>query len=269
MLIKLMKHELRATGRIMLPLFILVLLTAAAANISTRILLEVDSNVLNTLGVLIVTAFALAIAAVCIVAFFLMIQRFYKNLLQDEGYIMMTLPVSVHQHIFSKLLVSMLWFVLSIAVIVLAMTILAYEVGLVERFFRGLRLMLEELAVAEYTFDAVIVGIEIIFIGFFSVASYCLNFYLAMAIGQSFSSKKVLMSIVAFFVLQFILKTLGISMLSILGNSTMGMTAFMDSTSATAATQAVLLIAIAACFVSAAVLYIPTAWLLKNRLNLE
>ncbi len=43
MLMKLMKHEFRATSRIMFPMFLIVLVTAVGANISTRILMEVDN----------------------------------------------------------------------------------------------------------------------------------------------------------------------------------------------------------------------------------
>lgn len=39
-----------------------------------------------------------------------MVVRFRNNLMTDEGYLMFTLPVSVHQLLWSKLLVSMLWF---------------------------------------------------------------------------------------------------------------------------------------------------------------
>jgi hypothetical protein len=42
-----------------------------------------------------------------------LIQRFYKNLLGDEGYLMFTLPVQSWSHILSKLAVSMLWTVVS------------------------------------------------------------------------------------------------------------------------------------------------------------
>ena len=39
-----------------------------------------------------------------------MIQRFYKNVLGDEGYLTLTLPVNVHEILWSKLIVSFVWF---------------------------------------------------------------------------------------------------------------------------------------------------------------
>ena len=110
MLRKLMKHEFRATGRILLPLFGILLLAALAARFSVGFLLETDSWFLNLVGGLLTTAFGLAIFAVCLMALITMVNRFRTNLLGDEGYIMFTLPASVHQQIWSKLIVSAVWF---------------------------------------------------------------------------------------------------------------------------------------------------------------
>ena len=54
MLRKLMKHEFRATGRIMLPLFLILLVTAVGANFSVRGMLDTGSRFLNVLGALLV-----------------------------------------------------------------------------------------------------------------------------------------------------------------------------------------------------------------------
>ena len=106
MLRKLMKHEFRATGRVLLPLFGILLLAALAARFSVGFLLETDSWFLNLVGGLLTTAFGLAIFAVCLMALITMVNRFRTNLLGAEGYIMFTLPASVHQQIWSKLIVS-------------------------------------------------------------------------------------------------------------------------------------------------------------------
>lgn len=102
MLRKLLKHEFRATARIMVPVYLVLLVTALGANFSTRGILKTPYAVLNILGSLLVMAFVVAIMAVCVVSFLLMIQRFYKNLLRDEGYLMLTLPASVHQQVWSS-----------------------------------------------------------------------------------------------------------------------------------------------------------------------
>ena len=61
MLRKLMKHELLATGRIMLPMFALVLLAGVGGNLSTYQLLETGNSFFNTVGVLLLMVFIVAI----------------------------------------------------------------------------------------------------------------------------------------------------------------------------------------------------------------
>lgn len=274
MLRKLMKHEIRATGRLMLPLFLLVLVTAVGANISTKTLLETDSNVLNILGVIVLSAFTIAIIAVCIMAFALMIYRFYKNLLQDEGYVMMTLPVSVHQHIISKLLVSMLWFLLSAIVLMLAFFVLVYDVGLVADFFAGLEGLLVEIGAEKYVLDAIIFAIELVIVMFMGAAASCLNIYLALAIGHSFANRKLLMSVVAYFAIQFALEIVFGIISSIFfrfadGGFLLDIENYFLQTGSLAGAHVAMLLVLVASTVSAAIFYFPTVWVLKHKLNLE
>ena len=72
MLRKLMKHELRATGRVMGPLLLLVLVAAVGGNLSTYRLLETGNGVLNTLGVLLLMGYTIAFVASGVMAFVLM-----------------------------------------------------------------------------------------------------------------------------------------------------------------------------------------------------
>ena len=146
MLRKLLKHEFRATGRIMLPMYLVLLATAVGSNLSGRWMIDSRFSAVSILGVLIVTAFGFAIFGVLLMSFVLMIQRFYKNLLQDEGYLMFTLPVSVHQHIWSKLIVSAVWFITTVLAVIGASLIVAYQGGFLREmldflryFFQGLQ----------------------------------------------------------------------------------------------------------------------------------
>ena len=137
MLRKLLKHEFRATARIMGPLYLILLVTAIGANFSARVMDRADSKLLNILGALVVMAFVVAIIGVCFMSFALMLQRFYRNLLRDEGYIMFTLPASVHQQVWSKLIVSAVWYIATGVVVILSFLVAAYEVGFVSAFSGG------------------------------------------------------------------------------------------------------------------------------------
>lgn len=85
MLRKLLKHEFRATGRIMLPLFGILLLVSVGANFSSRGMLNSDSSLLRTLGTIFIMLFIVGIFAVGIISFVLMINRFYKNLCRTRA----------------------------------------------------------------------------------------------------------------------------------------------------------------------------------------
>lgn len=275
MLRKLMKHEFRATGRVMLPLFAVVLATAVGANLSTRCLLENDIFLLNLLGMLLMIAFALAIAGVCLVAFVLMIQRFYKNLLRDEGYVMMTLPVSVHQHVWSKLLVSMIWFVATGIVVVMAFMILVYEVGLAQQFFTGLAELLRDVRLGDYALElgsAAGIGVEVLILMALSCAGGCLQIYAAMAIGHSVANHKVIWSVVVFFGSQFALQLLGgllMELMDATGLDAMLAQALPHVQSPVGATALLLLVLILCALLFAAVFYFLTTYFLQKRRNLE
>ena len=125
MLGKLMKHEFRATGRIMLPLLGAELLLSVLAGFSVRGLERIENmNFLGVTYILTLAVFFLGLFALAVVAFVLMIQRFYRNLLRDEGYLAMTLPVSVDEQIWAKLLVSFVWFAAVTVLSAVAMLVL-------------------------------------------------------------------------------------------------------------------------------------------------
>ena len=274
MLRKLIKHELRATSRIMLPLFLLVLVTAAGGNLATKELLETDIAFLNVLGIILLTAFMVAIAAVCIVAFFLMVQRFYKNLLQDEGYVMMTLPVSVHQHIWSKVLVSNIWFAATFLVVLAAVLILAFDIEYVAQFFREFSLFWEtamEYLSQEGIGHLLLFVLELLLLVFTGAVLSCLQFYAPMAIGQSFAKSKLLMSVVVYFAINFIMQLISGIIASIAEKSGVANAfgEYIINATGLAAVHPILLLSIVSSAILAGIFYALTAYNLKNRLNLE
>ena len=128
MLGKLLKQEFRATGRIMLPVFGALLILGVLANFSFRLLDSnlSDNRILRFFAVMVLSLFALGMFAAMFVTLWLMISRFYRNLLKDEGYLMHTLPVSVHGLVWSKLIASLVWFILTglVIALILSLTVL-------------------------------------------------------------------------------------------------------------------------------------------------
>lgn len=270
MLRKLIRHELRATSRIMLPLFLLSLVTAVGANVAMKKLLESESGFVSMIGGILMAVFVITIAAVCIVAFLLMIQRFYKNLLQDEGYVMMTLPVSVHQHIWSKLIVSLIWFVAAGLAVAASMLILFFDIELVGQFFEGFAMAWEDIVSAvkaEGAFSVLILGVELFVLLTGGMCLSCLQFYAPLAIGHSFSRRKMLLSVVFFFgigiVMQFVNAFVGAA-----ADAT-GLSEMFFSFRGMSSAHALMLVLLGYVLAVGAVHYFVTAHFLKQRLNLE
>ena len=274
MLRKLMKHEFRATGRIMLPLFLILLVTAVGANFSVRGMLDTGSRFLNVLGALLVMAFVIAIMGVCVMSMVVMVQRFYKNLLQDEGYVMMTLPVSVHQHIRSKLIVSAVWFALTLVVVCLACLIMAFDVELVQQIAAGFRELFQEIyrnLSTYYAINGTAIVAEFLVLCFVGCCAMCLQFYAALAIGHSFPNHKMAWSVLWFFLIQFIMQFLGGMGIMLLDESWFHhlLLGWTDNISAMASVHLGMVTVILGEVVYGAVFYILTTYFLKKRLNLE
>ena len=265
MLRKLMKHEFRATGRVMGPLFGLLLIAAIAARFSVGVLLESSARFLNLLGGLFVTAFAIAIAGVCVMSLVLMINRFRTNLLGDEGYIMFTLPASVHQQIWSKLIVSAVWFIATGLAVVAAGFILVAQQGFWLEIRRGFAEIFRHLT-AYYAFNGTAFLFELLALIFVGCCVLCLEFYAAMAIGHSFAAHKVLYSVLSFLGLQFVMQLLSGGIL--VGTNYDFLVVALPS-DGVLAMHSVMLTMIVSTAVFGAVYYVITTMFLKKRLNLE
>lgn len=272
MLRKLMKHEFRATGRIMLPLYLILLATSLGANLSARGLLNTRYRILDVLGVLLVMAFGIAIFAVCIMSVVVMVQRFYKNLLQDEGYVMLTLPVSVHQQVWSKLIVSAVWFAATVVMVIAAACIVAFDIDFIKYFFQGVGELLGDLRKLEayYAVNGTAIVAEGVVLCFLACCAMCLQFYAALAAGHGFANHKMAWSVAFFFIFQFVMQMAG-SVIVIFTDAT-NLDYFLANYvhfGFMAGMHAALIFMIVCVVIYGAIFYGITTFCLKKRLNLE
>ena len=276
MLSKLLKHEFRATGRTMLPVYAAVVVLAVLANISIRMLLTRDVGpLLSIFFGLIVAAFVIGIIAAGIMTLVMMIKRFYTNCLKDEGYLMHTLPVSVHELVWSKMIVSVVWFAATFVVIwlVILLTGLIQTDTSLAQFFSGfpswaeIKAMMAEAGIRSG--DLWLIGLEMLLAIIVAGLYTCLHFYAAMSLGHMFAKDKILLSIVFF---------VGISFVLSLATTGYGSARFysLEASDATLETvkealrlgQAIMAEALLVELVQSAVLYVATVLGLKRGLNL-
>ena len=127
MLTKLIRHEFRATSRIMWPIFAGMLALTLAMRASQNVLQNESPWLLNLLAVLVTIGFVFGIMALCFAPLVLSAVRFRDHLLKDEGYLTLTLPVNMHQLLASKLIVSAVWYAAAFLAVVLLCMIGAFD----------------------------------------------------------------------------------------------------------------------------------------------
>ena len=127
MLSRLIGYEMKAFGRILLPLY--------GVAIVLSLLVGIELNAFsgskmpeNAFGMALILFLGLLIMAIFIVTVVLSVGRFYTNLLGREGYLMFSLPTGTGTLIWAKVISSIIWSFLSTAVAALAamIPVLAY-----------------------------------------------------------------------------------------------------------------------------------------------
>ena len=119
MILKLMKYEIKSTYK--------VFFTIMASFILLTMLLCISMNNPSTLmiSILSLACFVIAGSTFCIY-FVTLFNRYYKNLYEREGYLMLTLPVKGWQLVCSKFAIAMFWS------IILGITIAVCMVGVMQ-----------------------------------------------------------------------------------------------------------------------------------------
>jgi len=150
----------------------------------------------TTAGVMMLVYVAIMIAMFVITVIFV-IQRFFKGLLGDEGYLMHTLPVRPWQLIGSKLLCAVVTTLLSI-VVAIASILLMVPWGDVEfgELFDLFRYLFQHWNA--HATHAVLYCLEFLVFLCVGMAQSYLHLYLAMAIGHLSNRNRVAISVVAY-----------------------------------------------------------------------
>lgn len=203
MLGKLIKYELKSTARVFLPLYLILLFFALISRFSVSELIQRsvgENRILEVLSGVVITGYVFIIFSVLIITFVIVIQRFYKNLTGDEGYLMHTLPVSTHSLIQSKVVGAFIWQFLSGTMVFVSMFLLFVT----PEFFQELPYFFQELGeVMGYIWSEIGMGLVaniLLFLAILLVGalSSTLMIYAAIAVGHTFKKHRVMGSVVAY-----------------------------------------------------------------------
>ena len=214
MLVKLMKYELKACGRTFLPLYLAILLMSIIVGFS------INMEIFQVSGVAMIVLFGLFVA-LGVLTIMITIQRFRKNLLDDEGYLMFTLPVTSKELIFSKYSVAFIYTILSSVVSLLSFIIiilipniknfslddLLYDISMLSSEFLSVKDILIYTTLLTFTLYTI----------------FILTLYLSVSMGQLpvFNKYRNIVSFVSFFVINIILGKVS-ELLSIIFKNSVG-----------------------------------------------
>lgn len=235
MLVKLMKYEFKATARMFLPMYLIILALALINRLfmelngystSFRIFPENDmiQSILSILTGATMTIYILGLIAMFFISFIIFVYRFYKNLMCDEGYLMMTLPVKPSQHIWAKLHTSMIWSVATILVFILSLFILLLNGDGIQWMVQNIPFLFHNLIKGFFEtelitqFHLVFFIIEFIVLLVVSNYSGIVFYYACLALGHRLSKKhKILYAIGAYLVISFVMQIVALILMMFAG----------------------------------------------------
>jgi hypothetical protein len=258
MLGKLMKYEFKSTARIYLPLYGALLIVSILNRLFTYLGLKAPMFIGGGIS-------AMMAVAIGVVTFILTLQRFNKNLLGNEGYLMFTLPVKPDSLIISKLLVAAVWFIASLFVVVLAIMIMALTDFDLKEVFEGIAEMFTMMNVD--ILNKLMVGIEMILFCVFCLLVTILFIYTCLSLSLLFNKHRLLVAFGAFVAISTIGQILAVIAANIASAMNLG-ELFRQASDMTQA-HIIMIFVLLAELIIGAVFYITTRYMLTRRLNLE
>ena len=268
MLGKLLKYELKATSRVFIPLYIAILVVSIVNGLSLNL------EILNIQGLATIVLMCLFIS-LFVITIVVTIQRFNKNLLKDEGYLMFTLPVSSKHLVLSKYLTSLIWTFLSFIVAFLSFTIIfiipTYKYFDFSYFINEFNLLFSNML------NLNILGqfLKIILLMIISYTIFIFNVYLALSVGQLpiFNRFRNVSSFIGFLVINLLI-SYAQNIVSLFVNDASVNIEAIDNinyaiNSVTSIVSKGLNIAIVINLIIILVLFFATTYILDKKLNLE
>lgn len=286
MLKNLLKYEFKATRRTYGGLYLVWLLLGLLLGVSMRNMVETENPngwQIWMVLMLLYTGITIAAGVVCITT---ILQRFTKNLLEREGYLMHTLPVNEYQLVGSKLISSLVWVVCSAGVGLLSIVLLMlglcafqspqrilasgtidgvpYERVVTYTWGDLWGILRQQLAQLGGSFWAS--AAWSLFVGLLGTAVLILCIYAACMVGHLFRKHTTAASIVAFFLFQSVQSKLGgtAGVSSLIRITIQSANILPDSTPAAYPWVNLLIMVL-----FGAVYFVTASWLMKNKLDLE
>ncbi len=272
---RLIKYELRSSIKLMGVIWAALIVTSFLFSISINFMGNImrSSSIASTLinlfqgitGMLYIAVF-IATAAASVV---IIIMRFYKGLLSDEGYLMHTLPVKPWQLITAKGVSALIIVCASVIVSILSIMILAGtgSFGAIVEFCDLIREMFREEP------KVILVAAEFLVLAILSLLKSIYQIYASLSIGQLAGKHRILLSLGAYVGINIVITVLAVLIMMLLdvtgalnGWSSLSLNTVNDMLNAG---QAVLGFFAAVTVIQLAAFHVITERILSLRLNLQ
>lgn len=218
MILKLFKYDFMNIGKKLIPFYI----AALVIGIINRFLLfttdisrmERENNFLAMFGSpLLYFAYFVVVLGIFCMTVFVIITRYSSSIYGNEGYLTNTLPLKPSQIIWAKLINFLIWIFISYFIIFVSLFILfpfEFFIRNIIRdteFYQDLNTMVKEFFSSKYIFMSIL---QLIYNLFAHVQSILIIF-LSIAIANLFKSYKVVVGVIAFFIISIIFSFIGAS----------------------------------------------------------
>ena len=126
MLGKLIKYDLKSLGRLIVPLFAVLVGSSVALRICIELFGSNNGNegiaslISSILSVVVALVYAMSLMASIFGVYVIIAMNYHRSLMSDKGYFYLTLPVSHDSHLISKLLSGALFIIVSMVVFVIS-----------------------------------------------------------------------------------------------------------------------------------------------------
>lgn len=200
----LVRYEFKNVNKWYLALYGVVLALSALIGVQASSLKSIDTpDQQMIMLVFLALVFGGLIITLSISTLILIIRRFKGSVYDRQGYLTLTLPVSEHQIILSKLLGAFIWSLASSLVFILSIYIILVLTG--ANFL--------DIFSLEYLFKFYMDSFWLSVISFvLSTVAGILCIYLAISIGQLFNEYRTALAVLAYIVIQTILGFVGLNL---------------------------------------------------------
>lgn len=259
---KLLKYEFKSIGKWYFALNAAVIAIAAILSFTIKQFTQQADNagVFGTvidkmLPLTLSLTFGALITGSLLSTLLIIINRFSKNIFGREGYLTLTLPVTSHQIILSKLVASFICSLFNLIILIFGIAILIMP--MVD--FKDVVETLSKVIKAEYILDNAFI---LSYLLVSSLASILL-LYFAISIGQLFSNRRGLMAFIAYFALMILFSVATTYLnLKVFGfESTSEVLPYKE--------HVYLYVIIVEEFVEMLICYLGTHFIIKNKLNIQ